>query len=299
MATIFSNTLVPDNSTAPHFQAWAQFFEDTLVTTGGWFVTSDTGQTLPSALTIPIAGNSKRGYRVYQMSDSGVPVFMRIDFGSSSNQNVPGIWYTIGTGSNGTGTITGVLYNGGASAAPNVSCNTNQTFGPFNSYGSAMAARASIAMFVSSNPAFHFVFTISRTKDSSGADTNDGLLIILRDGQLTSNGIQTSRYIIYAGGVQPTAETGLNYILTTRSPSESFGGDIGVGIVSHFKGLAQQPGTAMLITNSNDVSAESTITATFYGAARTYIQLNAFPPYKGLVGSSVIDSNARCLMRYD
>ena len=42
------------------FRLAAQFIEDTLVTTGGWVVTADTGQTLPSALVAPAAINRRR-----------------------------------------------------------------------------------------------------------------------------------------------------------------------------------------------------------------------------------------------
>ena len=299
MATKFNASLLPDNSTNARIQAWATFIEDLLVSTGGWQATTETGETLPGALVAPTAGNQKRGFRCYRMTDAGPAVAMRIDFGSSSSTNTPGIWITIGAGTNGSGVITSPIWNGGASAAPNVSSNTNVGSGSFNSYGSASSDRAAFCLFVSSNPAYHLCFMIERTKNSSGGNTTDGLLLLYRDGQSTSNGLAHSRYLINAGGSQPTAENGLAYILTRQNPSETFGGDIGAGIISHFKGFAQQPGTNMLITNSSDVSSEGTISVGLYSQTRTYVQLNAFPPYQSLVGSNVIDSNARILMRYD
>jgi len=299
MATKFSASLLPSCSTNALFQAWAQFIEDALVSTGGWQVSTETGETLPGALVAPTAGNQKRGFRVYRMTDAGPSTYMRIDYGSSGATATPGIWITIGPGTNGSGVITAPLWNGGASAAPNVSSNTNIASGTFNSYASASTDRFAMCLFVSGNSAYHMCFTIERTKNSSGGNTTDGLLLVYRDGQTTSNGIAHSRFLINIGGSQPTVETGLSYILSQRSPSETFGGDIQAGIVSHFKGTAQQPGTNILITNASDVSAEGTINVGLYNQTRTYVQLNALPPYQALVGSSVVDGSARILMRYD
>lgn len=300
MATNFSNAILPDNSTDANFQAWASFFENTLVGTGGWLVSVETGDTPPGTLSHPTTSNTKKGFRVYRISDGNPVTFvMRIDYGSSSSAAIPGIWVTIGAATNGAGVVTSPLWNGGASAAPNISSAGNVASGAFNSYGSAFTNRASICMFVSANSLYHLCFTIERTKNPSGNDTTDGLLLIYRDGQNTSNGIARNQYISNIGGVQPTTEIGLNYILTRQNPSETFGGDIGVGIISHFKGPAVQPGANMLITNSSDVSAESVVSVGLYNQTRNYVQLNNFPPYKGLVGSNVIDTNARCLMRYD
>jgi hypothetical protein len=302
MATRFSTALIPDNSTDAKFIAWAQFIEDTLVTTGGWTLSTETGETPPASLLHPTVANTKKGFRIYKMSDAlqaTAPVFMRVDYGGANGPNVPGIWITIGTGSNGAGVITGILYNGGASSTPNVASQTFIASGAFNSYGSAGSNRASIAMFVSTAQAYHFVFTIERSKDTAGNDTADGLMMVYREGPQSATSMTHTRYMTMIPGTQPTAELGLSYVLTRQNPSETFGGDIGVGVISHFKGLAQQPGVNFLIMNSVDASAESTVTVTMYTVTRTYIHLNALSVNKALAGSVVVDANARCLLRYD
>lgn len=300
MATRFQSGVVSDNATDANMRVWVQFIEDTLVATGGWVVTSDTGQTLPSAIVHPTVANTKQGYRIYRMADSlqaTFPVFMRIDFGSSANVASPAFWVTIGTGSNGSGTITGILWNGGASATPNVA--NTQTTTNQNCYGSASTGRASIALFISSAASdTALVFTIERTKDASGVDTGDGLLLVYNQ---VSSSLNVSRYIIYAGGAQPTAETGLSYILTQRNPSETFApGDLGVGILIHFKGVAQQPGTNVMIVNSSDVGAEGSFSLTLYGATRTYQHLNGrMTVTKAVAGSTAADLSARVCIRFD
>jgi hypothetical protein len=302
MATRFSSALLADNSTDANFRAWAQFIEDTLVTTGGWVVTSDTGQTAPASLAHPTTGNTKQGYRIYRMNDSlqsTYPVFMRIDFGSYTGVNTPAFWVTIGTGSSGTGTITGILWNGGA--LTNAPVAGGNSVSANNSYGSAATGRASMGLFVTASGTFGMMFTIERTKSSAGADTGDGLLLVYSDAAVSAGNMNTSRYIIYAVGGQPTAEAGLSYILTRMNPTETFTpGDVGVGVIIHFKGVAQQPGMNVVITNSNDVAAEGSFSISIYGASRIYQNLNAGPkPYKALAGAGTLDNNARVNIRYD
>jgi len=305
MASRTTNTLRPDNSVVANIRAWAQFIEDTLVTSGGWVVTGDTGQTLPSALTVPGGTNTKVGYRIYRMADSlqaTFPVFVRVDYGSGAAAAFPGVWFTIGKGSDGAGTITNQLYT--PAASPSVGSNGSSTSQTNNSYASADTARFAVCLFVQAVSNTYFVaFSLERTKNSSGADTGDGLLFV-RGGGLVDGGSSASlsrnRYIIYAGGTQPTEETCVSFVLTVQNPSQTFTpGDVGVGILIPFKGVAQQPGTNWMFTNTSDVSVEGFINLTLYGQTRTYQQLSLLVPTKRLTGSQQQDSNARCLMRYD
>lgn len=264
-------------------------------------VTGDSGQTLPSALVHPTVANTKQGYRIYRMADAlqaAAPIFMRLDFGSAAGANTPGIWVTIGTGSNGSGTITNLLWNGGASTTPNVFSGASVTQAN-NSYGSADTSRFALGMFCNAATAITLLFTLERTKDSSGNASADGLLLCYTSiaGQMGN-----TRYLNCALGPQPSVETALSYILTQTNPSQMFAPEnaVGVAVVTHYKGASQQPGMNLVIVNSGDVTAEGQFAMTIYGAVRTYQQLNAqLIPRKVLVGSSLNDSNARCCMRYD
>lgn len=306
MATKFSGSLFPTN-TSNAIRDWAQFVEDTLVTTGGWVVTSDTGQTAPASLSTPGGLNTKAGYRIYRMADTlqaTSPVFMRLDYGSSPGAaTTPAIWVTIGTGSSGTGTITGIVFNGGAVANGTVFCSSGNTSLANNCYGSASTSRFNIAMFIQQTSAtYEFVFTLERTKDSSGADTGDGLLMIWSDSVTGAGLLQASKYMILAGGTQPTTEAGLNYVLSVQNPTEAFApGDVALGVVICIRGTAQQPGTNMMISASGDVSTLGSFSITLYGATRTYQNLGTLMiPQKVLTGVTyTADANGRCNMRYD
>jgi hypothetical protein len=280
------------------FQQTAQFVEDTLVATGGWVVTADTGQTLPSALVAPTAINQKMGYRIYRMNDAlqaTFPVFMRVDFAASNNAaNAFGLFLTFGTGSNGSGTITGV-------AVANQQMAQCQTLSAtFYCYGSAGPNRLTIGVPCLSGLTYSFFLSIERSKDSVGNDSGDGLILIYGPaGSGTNyNAISCSRYIVMAGGTQPLEEKALAYVLTTSNPTQVVApGDVGLGIVIPIKGVAQQPGSNVMIVNSADVSIDGLINAVIYGATRAYQHMNLLIPCRRIVGTT--DSNARILMRYD
>lgn len=295
-ATTFSSTLHPYQGDDTNCRNNATFIQTVLVTTGGWVYVSQTGDADPTTLTHTASTNTKVGFRVYRMADtlqSTNPVYMRVDWGSGATSSNFAFWITLGTGTDGSGNITGSVL--AATQIVNASQLSSQTS---NSYGSADTNRASIAMFIqNSNSGYPLVFTIERTKDSNGSDTGDGLLLAWNN---NSSQFGNNRYLILAGGTQPSQETGMSYILTQKNPSESFApGDIGVGVLIHFKGVAQQPGMNVMMTNSSDVSLEGAFSMTIYGASHTYQNLNILPPLKTLAGSTAADSSCRVNIRYE
>jgi hypothetical protein len=302
MATKFSNTLHPSWSPVANFRAFAQFVEDLLVTTGGWTVTADTGQTLPSALLIPTAQNVKMGFRIYQMTDAlsaTYPVVMKVDYGSSQfNGSMVKIWVTVGMGSDGIGNITNVMVNSlGCAVGTNASSATDLT----NSYGSASPGRMCFGLFVSESASLNYqlIFSIERSKNDIGADNGDGILITLTNG--LNSGVDSTQYGIYANTLQPAQETGVAYIMTMQNPSQSFDGSVGAGVISHFKGIAQQPGIGMIIMNSADVPPEGTFVLNIYGANHAYQHLgaNTSVTRPKASGTFYTDFGARPCIRFD
>jgi len=97
------------------FQAMINEIYTQLVTTCGLSQTSDTGQMAnPSLATYPtvLGVTGATGYYVFKFNDtlqSTAPIFLRIDFGDVNVIQAPTCWITVGTGSNGAGTITGVV----------------------------------------------------------------------------------------------------------------------------------------------------------------------------------------------
>lgn len=297
MATRFDNTLFPSNSTDAIFRAWASFIHNTLVTTGGWTNTGDTGQVDLTTVAFPTGTNDKEGYKIYAMADAlqaTSPVYMRIDYGSSSASLTPGIWLTIGTGSNGSGTITGIVFNGGSVTAPTIACGGNNAVTVNNSYGSADTNRVQIMMFVNSSQNTRgLMFSLERSKDANGADTGHGLILV---GSSNSGSTNLGRYIIMAGGTQPADEGGIQFILSSANPT-TFGGNVGVGLSVPMAGYALQPGTGIVVVRVNDFAAESSFSMSVYGATRTYQLAHTQNP--NVAAAAAQSSSSRTGIRYD
>lgn len=251
------------NSTTPLWRAWVSFI-DSMLTTGGWVNTTDTGQLTISTSTPAAGTNTKVGYRVYHMGDTlqaTAPVFMRVDYGSGSAINTPSFWITLGTGSDGAGNITTVTFG-----PAQVQASTNGA-NACDSYGSADTNRLQLLMFVRSGANDLLIFSIERSKDSTGADTADGLMLAYNN---VSNGVQTMQYVVRAGGGQPTGESGLSIVLSNISGTTGFGSNVGVALGQWFKGFAQQPGLGIIAVNSADYVAEAPITMSVYGTSHTF-----------------------------
>jgi hypothetical protein len=303
MATRFSNTLAPDATNDAHLREWAQFIEDTFVSTGGWVVTADTGQTLPSALVHPTVQTTKVGYRIYRMNDAlqlNYPVFLRMDYGSGGGPPPmpPGLWVTIGTGSDGSGGITGTLLSNQSFF---LGVNSYSATPVGNSYGSAFHGRCCFALFVTTNNLYPFFFGIERSRDSDGNETGDGLLLAYSPQGGGGSLFRYSRYVIRAVQTQPFQEDGVSFILTNKNPSEVFApGDIGLGVLIHFKGVSQQPGLNWLFCNSLDMQDGASISTQLYGSLKTYQHLTSgLQVTRALTSSNYTDTNVRVLMRYD
>ncbi len=262
MATSFSNSLQMSNSTTTLLRAWAGFI-DSMLTTGGWVNTTDTGQTAIASLAVPTGTNQVVGFRIYRMNDTlqaTTPCFLKIGYGSGAAINTPNLQIQIGLGTDGAGNITNSLFSsfGSASFTPT----TNAT-SSCDSFGSADVNRCSFLMFVRGGANDVFTWSLERTKDSSGNDTAAGFLLTGQD----SAGSSFTWYINGTFGPQPTGERH-NFILSMTAPA--FGSNVGVGLPSFFYGTVQQYGLGMIFMNSSDTSAESPISLSIYGATHTY-----------------------------
>lgn len=105
MATYSSTTTVPSNNNDANFRSWIGFI-NTMMTTAGWVQTADTGQINFTTVTAPGAADTKQGYALYRMDDalqSTYPIIIKFGFGSGSTTNAPGLWFMVGTYTDGAG----------------------------------------------------------------------------------------------------------------------------------------------------------------------------------------------------
>lgn len=190
-ATLTTSSTITDSE----FRALIQFIANTLES-GGVTKTADTGQIDPLTATFPGTNSTSAGYEIREFTDALAgtdPVVMRIDYrrGVVTNRSELGI--TLGTGSDGSGNITGVemaavnfeLNNSTQSAACHISAETNRFSILFHASGSVNGSRLGI----------------ERTLDTNGNVTNAGLLV-----QHAASNSYTQRFINYQG-TNPAVDT--------------------------------------------------------------------------------------------
>jgi hypothetical protein len=147
------------------------------LTTVGLVQTADTGQTNWTTVTLP-AVNVLVGYEVWRFADSSI--YFKLEW---YNGNIigrhPSFWLTVGTGSDGAGTITGTLYPRtnisfpnnapGGGSYPTYISRTADFFGMVWKYGATGGV----------NPAA-LSFAIEKMVDSTGAAAGIGYVVSIQ-----------------------------------------------------------------------------------------------------------------------
>lgn len=159
-----------DISTLTNFKAWAQTISTFIGTTAGWAQSTDTGQVNWSTIA-SVPGTNSYVYEIWQPNDGGTNFYLRLEYGNNNGQ--PGFRSSIGTSTNGAGTLTGY------------------TMGPFISDGSYPGYTSNILMpcWLSGAPgrlclymwdtnALGFVMSVERSINNSGVYTNSHVTLI-------------------------------------------------------------------------------------------------------------------------
>jgi len=297
MATTFSSQLQPSNSTDALFRAWAQFIHDAL-SAGGWEQTADTGQINLATVTKPGAANTMQGYEVWRMADSlqgSFPVYLKVSYGSGNGAaNEPGIDLSLGTGSNGSGTVTGLFLT-----TMRVDNQSNGTgIAAMYSHSSGSTSHIAVSLFVNVTGAYLVSFSIERARDSTGAEVGTHLVVISSEQAAT---IRNSRYLIRAGGTQPTAQTSLTSVVTgsivsgsahTEYASQQ---DVGFGLILPISGtsaVAMRPESAALgyiVTPDTFTTTDAVLVVYIYGVPRVYKRMSSNRP--GINGNTTVNSH--------
>jgi hypothetical protein len=137
----------------------------------GWNAVTQTGEIDPLTVTVP-SSNTYAGFKMYSTNDGvGTQFFMRIDYGRSSNNSHHKTKITIGTGNNGSGTLTGNVSHAyeliEAAAAPT------------NPQRSIVAGDAGRFVWVRNidQVTFWEWIVVARTVDATGAPNSNGMEI--------------------------------------------------------------------------------------------------------------------------
>lgn len=203
MTTAVTTTLAAQDTVA-HFNAWFNEIITQLLAVG-LTQTTDTGQiSTGGAVAIP-AANTAAGYTIWKFNDtlqSTKPVFIKLEFGSSSATNYPGIWITVGQGSNGSGTLTGVLTTRtsvvNAQLASPITTSWVSRWCYNATYGVLWMNWKQGAWSPSYPTSSMGCFYVGRSNDSTGASTGDAVVVITNSSTATGSNTNTGYMQVYS-----------------------------------------------------------------------------------------------------
>src|SRR5690606_13847763 len=110
MATVFWSTPL-DHSSDAGLQAAATELYDGIIN-AGMVQTADSGQLGPPVGASRPSTNTAAGYWVFRFDDTqqaSMPLYLKVEVGTAGSSSTPMTWLTVGTGTNGSGSLTGVV----------------------------------------------------------------------------------------------------------------------------------------------------------------------------------------------
>lgn len=297
MAKISTTTCLMSCSSTANLQSWVGPILQ-LLSDAGWIRTSDTGQTELADMPAAAAANTVCGYQIWRMNDSlqaTAPVFVKFEFGSGAAVGCESLWVTIGTGSDGAGNITGIIQ-----PQTRAYCSSASTTLNTGSYFLGSGDTNRLVFFARSLVNTYYVrliFSIERTHDANGSDTNSGVMFLVRGDGATSAvlGSLTAFRVATFTGSQPATSTNIGAYVPSGTTWAYDGNYVGVCPVAFFMGGPTNPSKNLMVYLDGDISPLVPVTIPCYGT-----DLNFMPIGSALL-STVASSNANSsfLIRWD
>lgn len=207
-------------STDADFRSWAQGVHDKIVGVG-LVQTADTGQINFSTVTKPGAANTAAGYAIYRFDDAlqaTLPVFIKMEYGTGGAVDRPGTWITVGSSTNGSGTLSG------GSARKQISPSQSKTAGTtLDTYCSGTSSRLSLVTNYdpAGTTAFAMGHFVERLRTPAGVETADGVLIYS-----TAQNVMLFQVMHASGATTAIQTTTHPFFLDATKLQTSFGGNI-------------------------------------------------------------------------
>ncbi len=254
--------------------------------TVGLVQTADTGQinfaALPGGFVAPY--NDNYGYQIWRFADTlqgTAPWFIKVWYGTiNAGGGNPGAWFAfqVGTATDGAGNFTGaqvsqrfIIYVGSYNVS-NQSC-----------FIAGSTNRFTWALFDGPTQFESLNVGIERTKDASGADTGDGVLIFGRSnagGSVGQGSSQVFSQCIPSTGTVLDAQTMWPAAINLKQSTMATGISLGWAYPIPYNGAPFNYGKNFLVYQSSDFPVYTVQSLTVYGASHNYLVCspNAFPP---------------------
>jgi hypothetical protein len=232
----YADTLNATNDAG--YRAWGTAV-NAAIAASGLVQTSDTGQINWTTVTKPTAATTVKGYEIWRFNDSlqsTAPVFIKIEYSSGGNTsgNNQQLLFTVGTATNGAGTITGNTMGTSVSASSKVT-NTTQSTNPAQPIWACHTAGSSLIIVgphVAGYSTQACMFSLSRTVDSTGALTGEGLYMWYGFNSVSSP-YGAHRWLNFSAGTNSGSVT-LYAAASPQIPTALFDTADTINVLSHY-----------------------------------------------------------------
>ena len=178
------------NADVTLFKAWAQSLSTALQAVG-LVKTSDTGQIDWATVTVPVGVNTSRGFEIYRLNDSlqsTYPIFFRFDFGTGNVVGAAGLRIQVGTGTNGAGVLSGVMFDSyvipyTTTASTNLELDSGPIVTSLLNFASGDGEFVAVLLNPQSYTVNPVMFFFERSRDASGTPTGEGIFVGVAAGQ--------------------------------------------------------------------------------------------------------------------
>lgn len=286
MSLAVATAITPTNATDAQFRAWGSAIGVKLLAMG-LIQTPDTGQINWTTVLAPLSANQVQGYEVFRFNDAlqaTAPVFIKLEYGSGNATANPAIWVSLGAGSNGAGSLTGIL-----SARQSVVCNA--AAGPITAFWSGDTNRFAFC-FQGTAAAATLLIALERSVDTTGALTGEAVLIGLQSGSTIAQ-----RAWNCATGPYSAFETSWGAMGGQAAPFGTSGTQVACYPVFYNKGVFMPYALNLFAYVDATIGANVPITFPVYGTPHTYMPLGAAAITTTLMRTAAGTSSM--MMRYD
>lgn len=236
----------------------------------GFTKTADTGQINWTTVLAPTGAAEIMGYEIRQFTDAlqaTNPVIVKLEYGSSATSSQrPGIRITVGSASDGAGTLTGDV-----SSYFYIS-STAGSATEYPSYISSDGGRINLALWISSSTNSN-AFWIERFKDSDGTPNANGVNIFSSystNGRSASSSAQT-----LPAGTTAYPASPIRAGCAIQSTGATYNENIGLFPVYPNQGFAGNPDLGGLVFKAAELyDAGAFMTVSLYGSSHDFVIIN-------------------------
>lgn len=235
MTTATTSTVI-DHTSDAGFRTWvAEVIAQLLAV--GLTQTADTGQINTATVTRPGTSTSG-GYAIFRFNDTAQatsPVFIKLEFGTNTVATTPAMWITVANGSNGAGTLTGLITTRVIAANSTAPSSTVTLYVSRFMYNTTAGACGMVWKINGGGNASQSLagFIIFRSNDGSGVVTTDSVHLLTNSNTASSAAssgfMQVISYLsslVYNTGAWPSSSWGK---LPFKLTATVFGGNVQVG----------------------------------------------------------------------